>query len=171
MLTNKTADLRVWRSRSAAAVLALGAGLLLAGCGDDAAEAPRDDVDAGYAASDDTATDDAASDDAATDTPQVDPDSANFQFGDCVPDECEWTGVLGGWVGHTVYDALAAGELNATLSGTGENAFVTGIGGHEANPDNNEFWAFYVNGESSMLGVGSVVIEEGDEISFRLTTW
>jgi len=76
-----------------------------------------------------------------------------------------------GVAGKTALELLLAADPTAVLSGEGENAFVTGIEGREAQESAKEFWALYVNGEAAQVGAGSLVTETGDEITWKLETF
>ncbi len=68
--------------------------------------------------------------------------------------------------GRTALELLLEADPSATVEGEGENAFVTGVGGVEAGE--SEFWALYVDGEPAQVGAGSLVTEDGQEITWRL---
>lgn len=138
------------RSLTALASLLLAVGLL-AGCGT-ADEAPADDTSASSSVASDDASDDAA-DEAA-------------ESADDAP-ELSYEGVAG----KTALELLVAADPTAIVQGEGENAFVTGIEGREAQESAKEFWALYVNGEMAQVGAGSLVTETGDEITWKLETF
>jgi hypothetical protein len=71
-----------------------------------------------------------------------------------------------GEAGRTALELLLEADPSATVEGEGQNAFVTGIGGVEAGE--NEFWALYVDGEQAQVGAGSLVTEDGQEITWKL---
>lgn len=73
--------------------------------------------------------------------------------------------------GETALDLLRENDATAEVSGTGENAFVTGICGYTADEDENEFWAFYVDGEQAEVGAGTFETEDGQEITWKLETF
>ncbi len=72
-----------------------------------------------------------------------------------------------GVAGKTALELLQELDPTATTSGEGANAFVTAIGGREAD-QSKEFWAFYVNGEQAAVGAGSYEMADGDEITWKL---
>ncbi|MBE7700611.1 DUF4430 domain-containing protein [Oerskovia sp. Sa1BUA8] len=76
-----------------------------------------------------------------------------------------------GVAGKTALELLVAADPTAIVQGEGENAFVTGIEGREAQESAKEFWALYVNGEMAQVGAGSLVTETGDEITWKLETF
>lgn len=68
--------------------------------------------------------------------------------------------------GRTALDLLLEADPSATVEGEGEMAFVTSIGGVAAGE--SEFWALYVDGEPAQVGAGSLVTEDGQEITWKL---
>jgi hypothetical protein len=68
--------------------------------------------------------------------------------------------------------ALELLQKTATIktSGTGENAYVTTISNIAAN-SKNEYWQFFVNGKSSMVGAGSYTTKSTDTITWMLSTF
>ena len=68
---------------------------------------------------------------------------------------------------RTALELLTEHDPDATVEGEGENAFVTGIGGHEADAD-SEFWALYVDGEQAQVGAGSLETKDGQTITWKL---
>lgn len=42
---------------------------------------------------------------------------------------------------------------------------------HKLAPEGNSFIAFYVNGESSMVGISDYFVKENDVIAFKLESW
>lgn len=92
-------------------------------------------------------------------------DDASSELADDV--ELTYEGVAG----KTALELLVAADPTAVVQGEGENAFVTGIDGREAQDSAKEFWALYVNGEMAQVGAGSLVTETGDEITWKLETY
>lgn len=76
-----------------------------------------------------------------------------------------------GVAGKTALELLQQLDPQAFTSGEGANAFVTSIGGREADQAKQEFWAFYVNGEQAQVGAGSYEMQDGDEITWKLETF
>ncbi|MFZ2125563.1 MAG: DUF4430 domain-containing protein [Candidatus Saccharimonadales bacterium] len=68
--------------------------------------------------------------------------------------------------------ALELLQKTATIktSGTGENAYVTTISNVAAN-SKNEYWQFFVNGKSSMIGAGSYTTKSTDTITWKLSSF
>jgi hypothetical protein len=76
-----------------------------------------------------------------------------------------------GVAGKTALELLQQLDPQAFTSGEGANAFVTSIGGREADQAKQEFWAFYVNGEQAQVGAGAYEMQDGDEITWKLETY
>jgi len=55
------------------------------------------------------------------------------------------------------------------MSGEGENAYVNSILGLEANKSEREFWELMVNGQSALVGAGSLILKPGDNIEWKLS--
>lgn len=72
------------------------------------------------------------------------------------------------FIGKTALEATESKARVAT-SGTGVNAFVTSIGGREADTKKREFWEFIVNGSQAQVGAGSYIIQNNDEIQWKIT--
>lgn len=71
-------------------------------------------------------------------------------------------------VGGTVLEAMDADGLAFEAKGSGENSFITSVGGREADDSAQEYWALYVNGEYAQLGAGSQQASSEDTITWRL---
>jgi len=142
------------RSLTALTSLLLAVGLL-AGC------AQGEDTPA----ADTTASSTVAADDDASESA----DDATSGDADDSADDVELT--YEGVAGKTALELLVAADPTAVVQGEGENAFVTGIDGREAQDSAKEFWALYVNGEMAQVGAGSLVTETGDEITWKLETY
>lgn len=142
------------RSLTALTSLLLAVGLL-AGC------AQGEDTPA----ADTTASSTVAADDDASESA----DDATSGDADDSADDVELT--YEGVAGKTALELLIVADPTAVVQGEGENAFVTGIDGREAQDSAKEFWALYVNGEMAQVGAGSLVTETGDEITWKLETY
>lgn len=81
----------------------------------------------------------------------------------------EWS--YEGEAGRTALELLLASDPSAVVSGEGENAYVTSIGGRAADDARKEFWALYVDGEQASVGAGSLVTEDGQEVTWKLETY
>jgi len=141
-----------------AAVLAVG---LLGGCAGGGDASPLDDVQAGQEAPASPDADESPASSATDESPasglRVSEDGLEVSYD--------------GVAGMTALDLLLQLDPTATTSGEGENAFVTAIAGRAADPAENEFWGFYVNGEMAPVGAGSYVMEDGDVITWKLETF
>ncbi len=71
-------------------------------------------------------------------------------------------------VGGTVLEAMDADGLAFEAKGSGENSFITAVGGREADDSDREYWALYVNGVYAQLGAGSQQASAQDTITWRL---
>lgn len=71
-------------------------------------------------------------------------------------------------VGGTVLEAMDADGLAFEAKGSGENSFITAVGGREADDSEREYWALYVNGVYAQLGAGSQQASAQDTITWRL---
>lgn len=56
-------------------------------------------------------------------------------------------------------------------SGTGQNAFVTSIDGKVADSKKRQFWELVINGVSAQVGAGSYIVQKGDSILWKLSTY
>jgi hypothetical protein len=81
----------------------------------------------------------------------------------------EWS--YEGQDGRTALELLLESDPSAAVSGEGEMAYVTSIGGRAADDSKNEFWALYVDGEMATVGAGSLVTTTGQEITWKLETF
>jgi hypothetical protein len=66
----------------------------------------------------------------------------------------------------SVLSALERSGLGYSASGSGDRAFVTGIGGRSATEA--EFWALHVNGEAATIGAGARQVVPGDVVEWHL---
>jgi hypothetical protein len=76
-----------------------------------------------------------------------------------------------GRTGATALELLLEADPSAEVSGEGENAFVTAIGGRAADDSKQEFWALSVDGEPAQVGAGTLETEDGQEITWTLETY
>lgn len=69
--------------------------------------------------------------------------------------------------------ALVATETKVKIEKTGEkeNAFITSIEGKAADPKKREFWEFLVNGKQTKVGAGSYIVQNGDQIEWKISNW
>lgn len=153
MNTISSRPFRVTRAASAVLLAAgLGAGLL-AGCGGATSEP------------DATAPPAMSQRDTATDAPSAGPsDAASRKPG---ADTFSYPGRTGA----TALELLLEADPSAELSGEGENAFVTAIGGRAADDSKQEFWSLSVDGVPAQVGAGSLETEDGQEITWTIETY
>jgi hypothetical protein len=76
-----------------------------------------------------------------------------------------------GRTGATALELLLEADPTAEVTGEGENAFVTAIGGRAADDSKNEFWSLSVDGEPAQVGAGTLETEDGQEITWTLETY
>ncbi len=57
--------------------------------------------------------------------------------------------------------------LVATKEYTGMGKFVEEINGIKNNPTTNEYWGYYVNGESAQVGASNYILKQGDKIEWK----
>ncbi|WP_369374218.1 DUF4430 domain-containing protein [Promicromonospora sp. Populi] len=76
-----------------------------------------------------------------------------------------------GRTGATALELLLEADLSAEVSGEGESAFVTAIGGRAADDSKSEFWSLSVDGELAQVGAGSLETEDGQEITWTIDTY
>jgi len=76
-----------------------------------------------------------------------------------------------GRTGATALDLLLEADPSAEVTGEGENAYVTAIGGRVADESSSEFWSLSVDGEPAQVGAGTLETEDGQEITWTLETY
>ncbi|MFC8801342.1 DUF4430 domain-containing protein [Promicromonospora sp. NPDC057138] len=76
-----------------------------------------------------------------------------------------------GRTGATALELLLEADPSAEVTGKGENAFVTAIGGRAADDSKKEFWSLSVDGEPAQVGAGTLETEDGQEITWTLETY
>ena len=76
-----------------------------------------------------------------------------------------------GRTGSTALELLLEADPSAEVTGEGENAFVTAIGGRAADDSKKEFWSLSVDGEPAQVGAGTLETEDGQEITWTLETY
>ncbi|OGM76067.1 hypothetical protein A2394_03340 [Candidatus Woesebacteria bacterium RIFOXYB1_FULL_42_36] len=74
------------------------------------------------------------------------------------------------FVGKTALEATQSVAKVAT-NGTGENAYVTSINGYTADAKKREFWELDVNGSQSQVGAGSYIIQNNDEVQWKISNY
>ncbi|GAA1739760.1 hypothetical protein GCM10009809_39010 [Isoptericola hypogeus] len=73
--------------------------------------------------------------------------------------------------GKTALELLVENDPDAQVQGKGENAYVTGIRGREADEDAKEFWALYVDDEQAEVGAGTLETKDGQTVTWKLETF
>ncbi|MEU4384259.1 DUF4430 domain-containing protein [Promicromonospora sp. NPDC023805] len=76
-----------------------------------------------------------------------------------------------GRTGATALELLLEEDPSAEVTGEGENAFVTAIGGRAADDSKKEFWSLSVDGEPAQVGAGTLETEDGQEITWTIETY
>jgi len=76
------------------------------------------------------------------------------------------------YIGRTVLEATRS-VLNGNIKTTGENekAFVTNINGRNADTKKHEFWELLVNGKQTEVGAGTLKIQNGDNVVWKISTY
>lgn len=74
------------------------------------------------------------------------------------------------FVGKSALEATES-KLKVITNGTGVNAFVTSIDEIKANTNKREFWEFIVNGSQAQVGAGSYIIQNNDQIQWKITNY
>lgn len=69
--------------------------------------------------------------------------------------------------GTTALDLLKQNTKIET-KGEGVNAYVVAINGRTASNTDKEYWAFYINGKSAVVGAGSYKLKSGDKILWKI---
>lgn len=67
--------------------------------------------------------------------------------------------------------ALLQKIAKVDMTGTGDNAYVTGINGVNADSAKKQYWEFDINGTSASVGAGSYVTKDTDSITWKLSTY
>lgn len=74
------------------------------------------------------------------------------------------------FVGKTALEATTS-KVSTVTTGEGENAFITTLGGRMAETKKREFWEFLVNGTQAEVGAGSYIIQNNDQIVWKISTY
>lgn len=70
-------------------------------------------------------------------------------------------------VGSTVFDLMTACNISFEEDG----GFVTSINGVSQDTAANKYWMYYINGELAQVGAGTYIVQEGDEITWKLESF
>lgn len=62
-------------------------------------------------------------------------------------------------------------ELGVTFEHYDIGTMVTGMLGYVANPENQEYFHVYINGEDAMTGPGEIPLKDGDTYIFELKNY
>jgi hypothetical protein len=77
---------------------------------------------------------------------------------------------ISNFIGKTALEATQS-MIKVVTSGSGINAFVTSIDGREADANRREFWEFLINGSQSQVGAGSYIVQNNDQIQWKITNF
>lgn len=69
--------------------------------------------------------------------------------------------------GSTVFDLMTACDIPFEEDG----GFVTSINGVSQDASAGLYWVYYVNGEFAQVGAADYIIQEGDEITWKLESF
>jgi hypothetical protein len=69
--------------------------------------------------------------------------------------------------GSTVFDVMTA----CNIPFEEEGGFVTSINGVSQDATANMYWIYYVNGEMPAVGAGEYIVQDGDEITWKLESF
>jgi preprotein translocase subunit YajC len=77
---------------------------------------------------------------------------------------------VSGYIGKTALEATES-VAKVETNGTGINAFVTSINNRKADAKKHEFWELDANGAETQVGAGSYIIQNGDKIEWKVSTY
>ncbi len=77
---------------------------------------------------------------------------------------------ISGFVGKSALEATES-EAKVITNGTGTNAYIVSINGREADATKHEFWELDVNGSEAQVGAGSYIIQNNDEIQWKISNY
>lgn len=66
--------------------------------------------------------------------------------------------------GSTVFDLMTA----CGIPFEEEGGFVTSINGISQDKEAGSYWIYYINGEMGQVGAGEYIVQEGDQITWKL---
>ncbi len=69
--------------------------------------------------------------------------------------------------GSTVFDLMTA----CGIPFEEEGGFITSINGVHQDEDAGKYWLYYINGEFAQVGAGEYIVQEGDEITWKLESF
>jgi hypothetical protein len=73
-------------------------------------------------------------------------------------------------VGKTALEATES-KVTVNTKGSGTDAYVISINGYEAGAEKHEFWEFNVNGNQAPVGAGSYIVQNNDEIQWKISNY
>jgi len=74
------------------------------------------------------------------------------------------------FVGKTALEATES-KVEVISNGEGVNAYVVSVDGRGADPQKREFWEFNVNGSQAQVGAGSYIVQNHDEIEWKISNY
>ena len=74
------------------------------------------------------------------------------------------------FIGKTALIATEA-KVKVEKTGDGENTFFTAVEGRVADRKKREFWEFLINGKQAEVGAGSYIIQNGDQIEWKISNY
>jgi hypothetical protein len=77
---------------------------------------------------------------------------------------------ISGFIGKTALEATQA-STKVITTGTGTGAFVTSIGSRTADTKKREFWELDANGTETQVGAGSYIIQNNDQITWKISNY
>jgi hypothetical protein len=77
---------------------------------------------------------------------------------------------ISGFVGKTALEATES-KVKVAANGSGANTYITSINGRGADVKKREFWELDVNGAQAQVGAGSYIIQNHDEIQWKITNF
>lgn len=77
---------------------------------------------------------------------------------------------ISGFIGKTALEATQA-NTKVIATGTGANTFITGLGEKITDTKKHEFWELIANGAQTQVGAGSYIIQNGDKIEWKISTY
>ncbi|MBU7012286.1 MAG: DUF4430 domain-containing protein [Theionarchaea archaeon] len=69
--------------------------------------------------------------------------------------------------GSTVFDLMTACRISFEEKG----GLITSINGVSQDEDAGKYWLYYINGEFAQTGAGEYIVQEGDEITWKLESF
>lgn len=73
--------------------------------------------------------------------------------------------------GVTALELLVAADPSVGVTGSGQNAFVTRIGGRTADEGKHQFWKLQIDGADAAVGAGSLETKDGETVTWSIDTF